>query len=307
MTQTVILGEKPLSFKWFLSWGAILLGSALLAIGLVIFITPYNLVPGGVYGIGIILHHFFPNIMIGTFGIAMDIPLLILAFYALGSGVGAKTIFSAVVTPLMINLFTTIIGNDPALMFGGSINLTDDLLLAAVFGGLVMGVGLGMIFVNHGTSGGTDIVSMIVSKYGRIPLSKAIIFVESGIILSGLLIGSWKLPLYSVICVFVLTRVIDYIVEGGTSNKLLFIISDKQTELREYIINELERGATLIKAEGMYTRNDKNIIFVVIDRKQLPLIQSTIKAIDPKAFLVVVEAHETLGDGFKAFDGVATK
>lgn len=293
--------QKKFSFKWFLSWGAISVGSALIALSFVLFLTPYKIIPGGVFGIGIILNSFFPEIPVGTFGLCMDIPLLITAFFLLGSGIGAKTIFSALLTPILMNLFTTIIGSTPDTIFQGAMNLSNDILLSSIFGGVVMGVGLGMIFSNQGTSGGTDIVSMIICKYGKIPLSKSIIMVESCIIVSGLIIfGDWKLPLYSVICVFVMTRVIDYIIEGTSTDKLLFIISERYEELKDYIIDDLKRGGTYIKAEGMYTKNEKKIIFVVIDRRQLPLVQATIKKLDPKAFLVVVEAHETLGDGFKA-------
>ncbi len=301
MSTITLSSQKKFSLAWFLSWGAILLGSAILALSLILFITPYKIVPGGVFGIGIILNNFFPDIQVGTFGLILDIPLLILAFYALGSGVGAKTIFSAIVTPLLMNLFQSLIGTTPETIFGGAMNLTDDLFLAAIFGGATMGLGLGIIFKNFGTSGGTDIVSMIVSKYAKIPLPKAIIFVESGIILSGLLIGDWRLPLYSVVTIFVLTRVIDTIIDGVKTEKLLFIISDKHEEMKDYILNELKRGGTYIKAEGMYTKQDKNIIFVVVEIKQLPLVQSQIRTLDPKAFMVVVEAHETMGDGFKQF------
>ncbi len=300
MSSITEIKNKPLSFRWFMSWGAILLGSAILALSFVLFITPYKIIPGGVFGIGIILNSFFPDIQVGTFGLCLDIPLLILAFFTLGSGVGAKTIFSAIATPLLMNLFTSMIGSSPETIFGGAMNLSNDILLSSIFGGATMGVGLGFIFANHGTSGGTDIISMIITKYSRIQLSKAIIMVESCVILIGLVIfGDWKLPLYSVVTIFTLTRVIDYMLEGVSSDKLLFIISDKYDDIRGFIFEDLQRGGTFIKAEGMYTKEEKNIIFVVINRKQLPIFQSRLKGIDPHAFMVVVEAHETLGEGFK--------
>lgn len=302
MSTFTTYSEKKFTLKWFLSWGFIFLGSAILALSFVLFITPYKIIPGGVFGIGIILNSFFPDTQVGTFGLCLDVPLLILAFFTLGSSVGAKTIFSALVTPLLMNLFTYLIGSTPETIFGGTMNLSDDILLSSIFGGATMGIGLGLIFANKGTSGGTDIISMIVSKYGKIKLSKAIIMVESCIILAGLIIfGDWKLPLYSVVSIFVLTRVIDYMIEGVTTDKLLFIISEKHEVIRDYIMNDLQRGGTYIKAEGMYTQENKNIIFVVIARNQLPLVQSNIKQIDSNAFMVVVEAHETLGSGFKPF------
>lgn len=303
MKKEIFLGEKPLSLKWFTSWGAITLGSAILAASIVLFITPYNIVPGGVYGIGIMLHNFFPDIMVGTFGIAMEIPLMVVAFLALGSGIGARTIYSAAVTPLIMNLITTYVGDTPESIFNGMMNLSDDILLAALFGGAGMGLGVGLIFANKATSGGTDIVSMIISKYTNIQLSKAIILVESTIVIASVVIfGEWTLPLYSIIAIFVLTKVMDYVIEGVPTDKLLYIISEKHEELKNFIIKDMGRGGTFIKAEGMYTRNEKNIIFLVVDRKQLPIMRSQIKLIDPKAFMVVVDARETLGDGFKPFE-----
>ena len=300
MTSIQANMDKPLSFRWFISWGSILLGSAILALSFVLFITPYKIIPGGVFGIGIILNSFFPHIQVGTFGLCLDVPLLITAFFTLGSGVGSKTIFSAIITPLLMNLFTSLIGSTPETIFGGTMNLSNDILLSSLFGGATMGIGLGLIFLNHGTSGGTDIISMIVTKYTKMQLSKAIIIVESCVILSGLIIfGDWKLPLYSVVTIFTLTRVIDYMLEGVSTDKLLFIISDKYDEVKTFIFEDLQRGGTYIKAEGMYTKEEKNIIFIVINRKQLPIFQSELKRIDPRAFLVVVEAHETLGEGFK--------
>lgn len=302
MSSITINQEKKLFFKKLLSWGAILLGSAILALSIVLFITPYKIIPGGVFGIGIILNSFYPDTMVGTFGICMEIPLMILAFLALGKGIGAKTIFSAAVTPLIMNLFTTYIGATPETIFGGTMNLSNDILLASIFGGVGMGVGVGLIFANQGTSGGTDIISMVVSKYCHLSLSKSIIIVETFIVIAGIIVfEDWKLPLYSIITIFALTRIIDYMIEGVSTDKLLFIISDEHEKIKEYIVNDLNRGGTYIKAEGMYTKEDKDIIFVVIERKQLPLLRAQIKMVDPDAFMVVIEAHETLGDGFKPF------
>ena len=112
--------------------------------------------------------------------------------------------------------------------------------------------------------------------------------------------GDWKLPLYSIITIFLMTKTLDYIISGGSTDKLLFIISEKHDDIRKYVIDNLERGGTYIKASGMYTHSDKNMMFVVISRRELALVQSYIKEVDPLVFMVVVNAHETLGDGFKS-------
>ncbi|MDE6482809.1 MAG: YitT family protein [Rikenellaceae bacterium] len=291
----------PFSRKWLVQWGQIILGSFILALAFVLFINPYDIVPGGVYGLGIILHSIFPDIQVGTFGLAFDIPLLITGLIIFGSRFGAKTIVSAVVTPVFMNLLTSLFGEEPATMLGGHINLSGDMVLAALFGGICGGAGLGLIFKANATSGGTDIISMIVHKYLHIPIARSIMFVESVIVIVGLIVfGDWKLPLYSIITIFLMTKTIDYIIGGASNDKLLFIISEKHEEIRKYVIDNLERGGTYIKASGMYTHADKNMIFVVISRRELALVQSYIKEVDPLVFMVVVNAHETLGDGFKS-------
>lgn len=266
----------------------------------VLFITPYHIIPGGVYGLGIILHHYFPEIQVGTFGLCLDIPLLITSFFIFGPRFGAKTIVVAIITPLLMNLATSIVGTDPATMLGGHIDLSDDILLSALFGGLTMGAGLGLIFKCHATSGGTDIIGMIISKFTHMPLAKSLVFTETLIVIVGLIVfGDWKLPLYSIITIFVCIKVIDAIIDGGSNDKLIFIISEHHEKVRNFIINDLERGGTYIKSTGMYTKADKNMIFVVVSRREIGLVQEFIKEADPDAFMVVVNAHETLGDGFK--------
>lgn len=233
----------------------------------------------------------------------LDVPLLIISFLIFGPKFGVKTIVIAVITPLMMNLATALIGSDPTTMLSGTINLSDDILLSALFGGLAMGGGLGLIFKNHATSGGTDIIGMIISKYSGMTLAKSLVYIETLIVIAGLIVfGDWKLPLYSIITIFVSLKVIDYILDGGSSDKLIFIISKRNDEVRKFIIEDLERGGTYIKSTGMYTMESKEMIFVVVSRREIALVQEFIKQVDHDAFMVVVNAHETLGDGFKTLN-----
>ncbi len=285
------------------SWVGIVVGSFLVATGFALFISPYKIVPGGVYGIGIILNNFFPDIKVGTFGLCLDVPLLLISLKIFGSSFGSKTVVSAILTPIFMNLIAYYVGETPSTMFGGNMNLSDDILLAAIYGGAIVGAGLGIIFKNKATSGGTDIVAMILCKYSKLKISNSMLIVELFVITAGFIaLGNWKLPLYALVCVFVTTKVIDYIVDGGSSDKLLFIISDKHDELREYILNDLSRGGTYIKSEGMYTQNRKDMIFLAIPRQEMVAVQSCIKKVDPEVFMVVVNAHETLGSGFRSID-----
>lgn len=295
---------RTLNFKHAISqWLYVVVGAALLAAAFVLFITPYRIVPGGVYGMGVVLNYLFPAIQVGTYGLAMDIPLLIIAFRIFGARFGTKTIVAAILTPLIMNGLTWIVGSDPATMFGGKIDLSNDVLLSCIFGGTLMGAGVGLILKTHATSGGTDIVAMIVSKYLHMPISRAVLYVDSLVVLFGLIVlGDWKLPLYSLVTIFVSSRVIDYIVDGGSGDKLLFILSDKHDQIRDYILGGLDRGGTYIKASGMYTGSDKEMIFVVVSRREVSLMRDRIREVDPDAFMIVVDAHETLGEGFKTFE-----
>ncbi len=298
-TLKLPLKESTSKIVW--SWIGVLVGSLLVAAAYVLFNTPYKITPGGVYGLAIVINNFLPNFMVGTIGLTLDIPLLILAFFIFGKGFGAKTIFSALTLPLMMNGLTELVGGvDPATLLDGRINLTDDILLASIYGGVLTGIGLGIIVKAGATSGGTDVIGMIITKYFRIPFSKSLLIVESLVILSGMLVfGNWILPLYSLISLFLTSKLIDIVIEGTSTDKMLFIVSDKHSEIREYILKDLERGGTYLKASGLYSESEKNVIFVVISRNQLPLIKSHISKIDPNAFMTVVNSHEIMGEGFK--------
>ena len=300
MFEKILYKDKKFSWRWFKSWLYIVVGCFILAAGFVLFITPYQIVPGGVYGIGIVLHSIFPNIQVGTFGMMLDIPLLLIAFRIFGNKFGSKTIVAALLTPLIMNTLTALIGENPETMLGGSINLSGDILLSCIFGGVLIGAGLGIIMRTHATSGGTDIIAMILHKYTRMPIARCLLIVDSCVVLLGLIVlKDWLIPLYSLVTIFVTTRVMDYILDGGGSNKLLFILSDQYDSIRTLIIDKLERGGTYIHSTGMYSMQDKKMIFVVINRNELPQVQDYIKQIDPRAFMVVMNAHEIYGEGFK--------
>lgn len=290
--------------KTITDYALILFGSFLIAAAFALFNTPYQITPGGVYGLAVVINYFFPQFMVGTIGLVLDVPLLITSFIIFGRGAGFKTVFAALTLPIIMNFITFLVGNttDPTLILNGNINLTNDVLLAAIYGGVLAGVGLGVIVRTRATSGGTDVISMIICKYARLPFGQSTLIVESMVILAGLLaFGSWLLPLYSLISLFITSKVIDFIVEGSNDDKLLFIISNKHEEIKDYILNDLDRGGTYLKASGMYTKSDKMVIFLVISKKQLPMVRSAINRIDDKSFLTVVNAHEIMGDGFKSF------
>ncbi|MDO9256564.1 MAG: YitT family protein [Bacteroidales bacterium] len=293
--------EKIFSKKWFISYSLIVIGSIILAAGFVFFISPYKIVPGGVYGIAIVIHYMTEGMFswapsglpIGLMGLIMNIPLTIIGVKILGPRFGVKTVVGFVLTSVFMDLITYLFGEAPL--------VAGDALLSSIFGGVLVGLGLGLIFKSKATSGGSDIVAMILAKYTKMPLGQLMIYVDSGIVLIGLVVfADFKIPLYSWIVIYVTGKTIDIVLQGMSVDKTLFIISDKFVEIRDRIINDLHRGGTYIPGKGMYNGSDKTIIFTVVNRREMALLQEYIHEIDPTAFLTVLEANEILGEGFKS-------
>lgn len=283
------------------NYSLILLGTFIMAIGFVIFISPLKLAPGGVYGIAIILHHLF-NFPIGLSGICLDIPLLIIGTLWLGPKFGAKTVVGIISLSGFISLWEKIYGYAPLISLADQPLVPDPAanFIMALCGGVILGIGLGLIFKTRATSGGTDIIAMIIGKYVKhIPLGTLLIFVDSTIVLAALAaFKDWTIPLYSWLIIYVTGIVMDKVMAGFHSNKVVLIISDHYEEIRQHIFDELDRGGTYLHGEGMYKGDEKKIIFASISRKQLPVLIHFVHAIDPNAFLSILDASETLGDGF---------
>ncbi len=287
-----LIKEKPFTRKWFISHGLIIIGSFILASGFVLFITPYKIVPGGVYGISIVLHYLFGT-PVGLVALCFDIPLTLIGIKFLGPRFGYKTVLGFSLTAIFTDTLTFFWGFNPL--------VEGDALLSSVFGGVLTGLGLGLIFRSKATSGGSDIIAMIIAKYTRLPLGMLMIYVDSVIVLIGLVVfQDWKIPLYSWIVIFITGKVIDIVLEGVSYDKSVFIISEKHEEIRDKIINNLDRGGTFIDGKGMYNNAERRIIFTVISRRELGMLEEFIHEIDPKAFLTVTDATEILGEGFKS-------
>ena len=284
--------EKPFTKKWFLSYSLIIIGSFILASAFVLFITPYKIVPGGVYGISIVLHYLIGT-PVGMMALCFDIPLTIIGMKVLGPRFGFKTVLGFSLTAVFNDSLTLIWGFEPL--------VKGDALLSSIFGGLLCGLGLGLIFKSKATSGGSDIIAAIIAKYTKLPIGQLMIMVDSVIVLIGLFVfRDWKIPLYSWIVIFITGKVIDGVLEGINYEKSLFIISDKHEEIRDKIINGLNRGGTIIEGRGMFNMADRKVIFTVVSRRELVILEEYIQQIDPKAFLTVLDASEILGEGFKS-------
>jgi uncharacterized membrane-anchored protein YitT (DUF2179 family) len=292
--MTFIVKEKLFSKKWFISYTLIIIGAFIMASGFVLFITPYKIVPGGVYGISIVLHHLFGT-PVGLIALCFDIPLTLIGIKILGPRFGVKTVVGFVFTAVFVDSLTYLWGEQPL--------VENDALLSSIFGGVMVGLGLGLIFKSKATSGGSDIVAMIIAKYTRLPLGQLMILVDSAIVFVGFAaFQDWKIPLYSLIVIFITGKVIDVVLEGISYDKTLFIISEKAEEIRNKIIVDLNRGGTFIQGKGMYNGKDRTIIYTVVNRREVAMLQEFIHKTDPGAFMTVINANEIIGEGFKSLN-----
>lgn len=317
-----IFTTKIRSIKWWMDWLGIFIGCTIMAAGFVFFINPYNIVPGGVYGCSIVLHYLFPTIQVGTFGYMFDIPLFIVALVLLGTNLGARTFIAAMMTPTIMNTLTLLSyptqeameKQDPTQLLGGVIDMSNDLMLTCIIGATLIGVGCGIVVRSNATTGGTDIVGMMLQKFCHIKFSNGVLLTDGLVVLFGLLViglgigqgntdnnGSWLLSFYSLISIFISSRVLAFTINGNKDDKLIFVISEKPLqELHNYILNDLERTATLLKAQGLYTNGDKEMIFLVCKYKEVNNIKYRIKKADPTSFVIVTDAYDTYGEGWKS-------
>lgn len=281
----------------------ILVGTFIVAVGIVVFISPLKLAPGGVYGIAIIAHYLFET-PIGLVGLGLEIPLLLLGIWLLGAKFGAKTIVGIISLAGFISLLEFVYGYTPLISLPENPAIADPAanFIVALFGGVFCGVGLGLIFRTRATSGGTDIIAMIIGKYIRhIPLGTILMIVDSIIVVLALVVfEDWMIPLYSWFVIYVTGFTIDKMISGFDKRKALFVISNQHELIKNVIINEMGRGGTYLKGSGMYYEADKKIIFTTMTNKELPGLLYRIHEIDADAFISILDATDVLGDGFNS-------
>ena len=302
-----------------IAYALLVVGSALFAVGDVMFVNPYLMAPGGTYGLSNVFNTLWPW-KISLYAICMDVPLLIIGTWILGPKFGFKTILSTGLIFLFTFLIESFWGYRP-LIYDYSIGILNeagsstvkfavgdgfqyfvpDYFLNTVVAGLIYGVAIGMIFRSGATSGGSDIISMIIHKYTKISLGTLVMIVDGCITLSTLIaFGDIRLPIYSIIIIFIEGKVIDLVVDGMKSYKTMFIVTDEVEAVRSYILNDLKRGGTLIAGKGLYQGNERNMVYVTLDRADMVKLKSNLRNIDPKAFVNIMDSTEILGMGFKA-------
>ncbi len=270
----------------------IISGSLLLAISYALFIIPFHIVPGGVSGIAIIINY-FASVPVGILTIVLNLPILYLGMKKLGRAYGIKSIVGILFSYLGIDFFYEI------LKFK-NIHATNNEILASIYGGVMLGVGLGLVFKGRASTGGTDVIGMLINRYTGISVGMAILIVDSLIIsASGFSYHSLEAPLIGYLTLFVSSKAIDFVLEGWNYAKMAFIITDKEGEVKDLIFDKLGRGGTVFFGKTLYKEEPKNIIMTVVTRKQFPTLRQEIRKIDPNAFVIISDIYEVLGRGFR--------
>ena len=270
----------------------ITIGIFLVAISVVYFFEPNNIAAGGITGLAIVINHYIPFISIGPLVLMMDAILFIVALIVLGAKFGAKTIYSSFLLSTSMWIMQTFI----------PINITNDLILATIFGTLISAVGMAIVFNANASTGGTDIIAKILNKFFHIEIGKSLLIVDFLVTLLGAVTFGINIGLYGLLAVIINGVFIDNIIAGFKTKSEITIISEKNKEISKFILDDLERGCTFIKGIGGFTGKDTSILYTVLDRNEFIKLKNKIKEIDKNAFITVGEVHEVMGEGFIGID-----
>lgn len=268
----------------------IIIGSIICALSYAVFLIPHQIVPGGVTGIAMLLH-FLYHTPVGVAAIILNIPLFLIALKVLGLRFGFKSVIAIFVTNILIDFFIyTLKITTP----------TDNIILGALYGGLLLGFGLGLVFRGGASTGGTDIVGQILTRHTNLSVGMWIMIVDFVVItLAGVTTGSFELALLGYLALFLSSKVIDMVLEGMDYARAAFIISAKHEKLTDEIYEKMKRGVTILDGYSPYTKEKKPVIMCVITKKETHSFKSLIKGIDDKAFVILTDVFEVLGHGFR--------
>lgn len=266
----------------------IVIGSILVALSLNLFFVKLKIAPGGVSGFATVIYY-LTNIPVGTVIFALNIPLFLMGIIDFGKKFLIKTFLATLLMSFVVD-HTTFLPQ-----------LTEDMLLASIFGGIIMGVGLALVFKGGATTGGTDILAKVVNKHFKsFNISEQLFMIDAIVVITAMIVfKDFDIGFYSIITILVAAKSIDIVLEGVGFSKALFIISDAGEEIAKGIMYEIDRGVTGLNGQGMYTQVDKKILLTVADRRQIHKIKEIAKKYDNEAFIIVTDVREVLGEGFK--------
>jgi uncharacterized membrane-anchored protein YitT (DUF2179 family) len=262
-------------------------GCLLSAVAINSFLVPHHLLSGGVSGIAIILYYLF-KFPIGVQILAMNVPLVYAAYRLLGKEYTIKTLYGTALFSFFVD----------ATGYLANFTVVDDPILSAITGGIITGIGSGLIFKANGSGGGLDIVSSIIKKYYSMNVGAASFSINCMIMLVAAILFGIKLAILTLISMFIAANITDNVVEGINRKKTVYIVSYKTDEILKAILKEVGRGATILRGEGAFTRQDKQVIFVVVTLTQIGQIKLLVQESDPNAFMIVQDAVEVMGRGF---------
>ena len=261
------------------------LACVVMAFNINYFFVGNKLAEGGVSGLSLIIHY-LSNIDVSYLYFALNIPLIILAYIFLGKNFLLKTFFATFVLSVFLKVFASF--SEPL----------DDILLAAIFGGAINGIAIGIVFYAGGFTGGMDIVAKIVNKYTGIPISRILLATDFIVLSIVAVIFGKVIFMYTLISLVISSKMIDIIQVGIYSAKGVTIITTKEDEIRKRIMEDTGRGITLIDAKGGYTQKEIGMLYCVVGQYQLIKVKTIVKEVDPSAFMIVADVHEVIGNGF---------
>jgi uncharacterized membrane-anchored protein YitT (DUF2179 family) len=263
-----------------------ILGSLLAAVGLDIFLVPNNIIDGGITGISIISSH-LSHLPLGMFIILLNIPFLYIGYKQIGRTFAFSTLFSI----LWLSVWVSILHSVPV--------LTKDVFLASIFGGVILGIGVGLIIRYGGSLDGTEIIAILVDKKSGFSVGEIVMFFNLFILTSAGFVFGWDKALYSLITYFVAFKIIDITIEGLDESKAVFIISNKGEDIAKQLMSRLGRGVTYLEGMGGYSKEKKNIIYLVVTRLEIAKLKEIINETDPEAFLTISGVHDVMGVNYK--------
>ncbi len=268
-------------------YGGVLLGVIITALGVSFFLIPGKIAAGGVSGLATVVFH-LTDFPVGVTMLVLNGILFIIAWRVLGPVFGAKTLFGTVTLSIFVDFFSQF-----------AVPITGDLLLISIYGGVISGIGLGIAFRAGGSTGGTDLAAQLVARFFPTTVGQALLFVDGFVIIVAGLAFGIELALYALIAVFITTKVIDVVVEGQSFAKAALIISDHPEAVGQAIVDRLERGVTSLAGRGFYTKQDKEVLLVIVSLVEIAEVKEIVRECDERAFVIIGDVHEVLGEGFR--------
>lgn len=270
----------------------LLIASFLVAFGTYFFLKPCNIAAGGISGAAIIVNSIFPNIPIGLFMMISEVILFILGILVIGPIFGGKTLFCS----FSISIIIWIMQN----MYPIVKPFSSDTLMQLIFGILICGAGMGIVFNKNASTGGTDIIAKIINKYTKISIGKCILIPDITVAIIAVIVFGIDKGMYAILGIILNATIIDRVILSLNTYKHVAIISSKGEEIKNYIMDELDRSATIYYAKGAYKNNENEVITTVLDRRQFLKLKEYIVKVDDRAFITVNEVNEVLGEGFSS-------